>query len=103
MPLDDAIRDSKNGIILALKVTPNAKKPVFPAGYDEWRKAVEIRVKALPEKGEANAEVVELVARFFGMAESAVSIVGGAKSREKSVEILGLEKEKAAQMISAKI
>lgn len=103
MPLTDAIRISKKGIIISLKVTPNTKKPVFPAGYDEWRKAIEIRVKALPEKGEANAEVVELVAQFFSVAESAVSIVVGAKSREKSVEIVGLEKEKAAQMLAAKI
>ncbi|MDD5503374.1 MAG: DUF167 domain-containing protein [Candidatus Thermoplasmatota archaeon] len=103
MPLSDAIRTSKNGIVLSLKVTPNAKKPIFPAGYDEWRKAVEIRVKALPEKGEANAEVVELVAQFFGVPESAVSIIGGAKSREKSVEIIGIEKEKALQLLAPKL
>ncbi len=99
MDISDALRASKNGIILSLKVTPNAKKPIFPAGYDSWRKAVEIRVKALPEKGEANAEVVELVAQFFGVPESAVSIIAGAKSRGKSVEILGLNEEAAAQML----
>ena len=103
MSISDAIRTSKSGIVLSLKVTPNAKQPQFPAGYDSWRKAVEIRVKALPEKGEANAEVVELVAQFFGAPESAVSIIAGAKAREKLVEIAGLNKEAAAQMIAAKI
>lgn len=45
------------------------------------------RVKSPPVDGQANAELVKLVAKHFGCAKSAVRIKSGASSRLKKVEV----------------
>lgn len=45
-------------------------------------------VRAVPEKGKANAEMLSLLAEYFAVPKSAVSIVIGKTAREKLVEIL---------------
>ena len=44
-------------------------------------------VCAKPEKGEANAEMIALLAHHFGVVKSMVRIVIGKTAREKLVEI----------------
>ena len=46
-----------------------------------------VRVTAPPADGEANREVIRLLAEAFGVPKSAVVIVAGEKKREKIVEI----------------
>ncbi|GAB4542993.1 MAG: DUF167 domain-containing protein [Parvularculaceae bacterium] len=46
-----------------------------------------VRVTAAPEKGKANSAIVKLVAKAFGVPKSAVRLVGGEKSRIKTIEI----------------
>lgn len=46
-------------------------------------------VRAIPEKGKANAEMHELLADYFRVPTSAVRIVIGKTAREKLVEIIG--------------
>jgi hypothetical protein len=45
------------------------------------------RVKAPPTDGKANAAVIELVARHFGLRKSQVSIKSGASARMKLVTL----------------
>jgi uncharacterized protein (TIGR00251 family) len=45
------------------------------------------RVKAPPVDGKANAAVIELVARHFGLRKSQVSIKSGASARMKLVTL----------------
>lgn len=46
-------------------------------------------VRAIPEKGKANAEMRELLADYFQVSHSAVRIVIGKTAREKLVEVVG--------------
>ncbi len=46
-----------------------------------------IGIAAAPERGRANAELIETVARIAGVARSAVELVAGAKARHKSLRI----------------
>lgn len=46
-----------------------------------------IGVAAAPERGKANAELIETVARMAGVARSAVELVAGATARQKSFRI----------------
>ena len=48
---------------------------------------LEVKVSAPPERGKANERVVELLAKHYGVRESAVRIVRGETSREKIIEI----------------
>lgn len=45
-------------------------------------------VKARPEKGRANAEMIEVLAEHFGVAKSTIAIVIGKTAREKLIEVI---------------
>jgi uncharacterized protein len=70
--------------LLQVRVRPGAREGVLeqqPGG--EWS----ARLKAPPVDGKANAELLELVARRFGVPKSCVSIRRGATGRVKVVQI----------------
>ena len=54
---------------------------------DGWK----VRVAAPPERGAANRAVVELVARTLDVPERAVTLVSGETSRDKIVELSGID------------
>lgn len=53
---------------------------------DAWK----LRVRSAPERGRANAEVVELLASQLGVTPAAVRVVAGHGSRDKVLEVEGL-------------
>ncbi|AKG91972.1 TIGR00251 family protein [Geoglobus ahangari] len=77
------------GARVRVHVTPKSKRSEV-AGYDEWKKAIIVRVRAPPEGGKANREVEQLLSEFFG---TSVEIVSGHRSRDKVVEIKGMSEE----------
>jgi uncharacterized protein (TIGR00251 family) len=81
----DAIKSSNQGVLLCLHVVPGSSEVVFPAGYNQWRKCIEIKVRSEAKDNKANNEVVETVAGFFHMSAKDVNLVSGQKSREKIV------------------
>ncbi len=50
---------------------------------------IKIAVTAPPVDGEANAAVIELVAKRLGVARSAVEVIAGASSRRKTLRVTG--------------
>jgi uncharacterized protein len=46
-----------------------------------------VGIKSAPDRGKANAELVETLARIAGVARSAVGLIAGASARQKSVRI----------------
>ncbi len=81
----DAIKSSKQGVILCLHVVPGSSQVVFPAGYNQWRKCIEIKVCSAAKENKANNEVIEVVAKFFRISEKDVILMSGQKSREKTI------------------
>ena len=70
---------------ISVTVKPNSKKEgVVPLGEG----AFTVRVAAPPVEGKANARVIELLARHFGVPKSRVSIARGALGKRKIVEIV---------------
>lgn len=47
-----------------------------------------IYLRAKPHDGEANAALVKVLSKYFGVAKSRITIIGGQKSRQKLIEIL---------------
>jgi len=82
---------SAAGVRLRLKVAPKARRNEIGGWLDEpdGAKALKIAVTAAPEDGKANAAVIALLAREWGVAKSAISVVAGATDRRKIVEIRG--------------
>jgi uncharacterized protein YggU (UPF0235/DUF167 family) len=71
-------------VILQVRVKPNARdRSLAQADDGTWS----ARVKALPEDGKANAELITLVATHFGCAKSAIRIKVGGGGRLKLVEV----------------
>lgn len=77
---------------LAIRVQPRAKRTEV-AG--ERAGAVVIRVGTPPLEGRANDAVCRLIAQRLGVPRSAVSVVRGARARDKVVRIEGLSADEA--------
>jgi uncharacterized protein (TIGR00251 family) len=85
-------------IRLNLRVSPGAgRSAVIGRHGDAWK----LRVAAVPERGRANASVVELLATSLELRKPDVRIVGGAVSRDKVVEIVGLTLEETEQRLAS--
>ena len=61
--------------------------------------ALEVRVTAPPTEGRANEALCRLVARKLRVAPSRVSILRGARSRDKVVQVDGLTSEEIAEAL----
>ncbi|MBK9136082.1 MAG: DUF167 domain-containing protein [Betaproteobacteria bacterium] len=70
--------------VIQVKVRPNARASSLEQQADGTYLA---QLKAPPVDGKANAELVALVARRFGVAKAAVSIKAGAGGRMKLVSV----------------
>jgi len=71
----------------AVRVQPRSSR----AGVDGVHgDALRVRVNAPPVEGAANEAVVEVLAKALGVAKRAVTIVSGATSRSKVVEVRGV-------------
>lgn len=70
--------------VIQVKVKPGARTRALVQAEDGSYVA---QLKSPPVDGKANAELIELVARHFGCAKSAVRIEGGAASRVKRIRI----------------
>jgi hypothetical protein len=78
-------------VLLAVRLTPNGGRDAIEgvetdAAGEQFLKA---RVRAVPEDGKANKALIELVARHFGVAKSAVRLISGETSRKKILRIEG--------------
>jgi uncharacterized protein len=77
------------GSRIAIRVTPRSAKP----GIGDWKRDpagrpfLDIRVAAAPTDGDANAEVVKVVAKALGLAKTSVRIVSGHAARLKLLAV----------------
>jgi len=69
---------------LNVKVQPRSSAP----GVDKIGEIdLKVRVKAAPDKGRANAEVIELLSEYFHVPRSRITIARGQTSRNKLIII----------------
>lgn len=73
-------------IVLAIHAQPGAKRTEVSGLHGD---ALKVRVAAPALEDRANEALVEFLARRFGVARRDVTLVSGAKSREKRFEIRG--------------
>ena len=87
----------KNGnVFIALRVQPKASRESICMEADG---RVRVTLTAPPVEGEANKALIVFLAKKLGLPKSAITIVGGLKSREKRVEIQGLGLQKVRQLM----
>ena len=86
------IREMGEGALLDLHVHAGSRVArIEPPG--EWRDRLTVRVKAQARKGQANAEVLRLLAQELAVKPQLLEMVGGASSADKSIGVSGVRPE----------
>jgi len=70
---------------IQVRVKPNSKSEEVNQDGD----SLVVRVKAPPREGKANQAVIRVLAKHFGVPQSRVKILAGARSKDKFIEIVG--------------
>ena len=89
--------DEKDGAaIFSVRVAPRASRSEVVGIYDG---ALKVRIASPPVDGAANAELIRLLAKKFGVAKTDVEIVSGETSKNKRVRIANLSASKFQELI----
>ena len=94
--IDRVMSETPTGIILNIKVFPNAGKNEI---CDIQGDFLRIRIASAPLKGKANKECMKLLAAFFRIKKSQVIFQRGETSRLKQVLLEGLSREKVLKRL----
>jgi len=82
---------------IAVRVQPGAARNEV-AGW-EADGTLRVRLTAPPVEGRANRALVEFLAEALGLRRAAISLIRGASSRHKLVEVEGLEATEIRQRL----
>jgi uncharacterized protein (TIGR00251 family) len=79
-----------DGVVIHARVTPKSSGDEI-VGIERTADglALQIRVRALPDKGQANNAVIALLAKWLGEAKSRFKVTTGTKARIKQVFVEG--------------
>ncbi len=84
------IKEVKDGIVISVKVQPNASKDMVVGEHADQLK---IAVTVAPEKGKANKAVIKVLAKWLGVKNSDIQIISGETSRDKKVFIRNINEQ----------
>lgn len=87
-------------MIITVKITPNSRMNRV-VGFEE--DILKIKIKAPPEKGKANKELINFLAKKLKIAKSSIKILTGQTSRLKKLKIEGMSIKNFTQLIVNKI
>ena len=82
---------------LKLRVTPKSRADEIVGMRDDG--ALHVRVSAAPEGGKANRAVIRLLREKLGLPGGAVRLKAGASSRDKWVELDGIDAAELARRL----
>lgn len=77
-------------MLLPVKIIPKSAKNELVGWEND---ALKIRLRAVPEKGEANEALIEFLSNLLGISKSRIIIVRGHQARHKQVELIDFSKE----------
>jgi uncharacterized protein (TIGR00251 family) len=79
-----------DGVTVRVRVTPRSSRDeIEGVATTAQGAALKVRVRAVPDKGAANAAVAEILADWLGVPKSTVTLVSGMTARIKGVAIAG--------------
>lgn len=78
-------------MLAAVKVAPKARHTAVEDSGEEPDGTIFMRVAvtAAPDGGKANAAVIKLLAKAWGVAKSHISVASGATARRKTLHVAG--------------
>ena len=94
------IRQTKDGVTLAVRAQPGAKKTAVVGVRGEGAAAqVKIAVQAPPIEGRANEALVNFLAATFGIPRATVELLSGQLSRSKVFLLRSVTEEQAKALL----
>jgi len=91
------LRATAEGVTLAVRAQPGAKKTAINGTYGDGANAqLKIAVHAPPIEGRANEALIAFLAETFGIPKSAVRVLSGELSRSKVFLLRGATITRAA-------
>lgn len=98
------LRAARDGVMLAVRVQPGAKRSAMAGVYGEGVQArLKVTVRAPAVEGLANRALLAFLAESFGVRTSAIDLVSGAKSRSKAFLLRGVSLAQAEAIVKAKL
>ena len=91
------IHSTTGGIILDVRVIPRAARSGLAGTRGD---ALLVRLNAPPVEGAANSELIAVIAAALDVPRRDVSIVGGARARQKRVLVAGVDAATATKRLS---
>jgi uncharacterized protein (TIGR00251 family) len=82
--------EKDNALIFTVRLVPRASTSEIVGEHDG---ALKVRIASPPVDGAANAELIKVLAKHFGISKSEVEIIGGQTSKMKQVKISGVDRE----------
>lgn len=83
------IKETKDGILFSIKISPNASKNEIIKTDD----GLKVKITAQPIDGKANKALIEFLSKQLKIAKSNFEIVKGQTSKEKTVLLKTFDKE----------
>ncbi|MBR1424017.1 YggU family protein [bacterium] len=84
------IKETKDGVIVNIKISPNAKKNEIIKSSSETK----IKITAQPIDGKANKAIVEFLSKEFKIPKTSIVILKGETSKEKTILFKTSDNEK---------
>ncbi len=78
---------TKDGILIKVRVLPRSSRK----GVEVEGDGIKVRLTAPPVEGAANEQLVEVLSETFGIRKSSFRIVRGQASRNKVIEVKGVQ------------
>ncbi len=87
---------SSNDLMLNVRVGPRSSRAGISGSYGD---GIKVNLKSPPVEGRANRELIEILAKEYGIPKRDIDIVSGMSSKNKVVRLKGakLQKDKEAQ------
>jgi uncharacterized protein (TIGR00251 family) len=85
------LRATKDGVTLAVRAQPGAKKTAIAGVYGEGSRAqLKIAVQAPPIEGRANEALIAFLAHALSVPKSSIKLISGESSRSKVFLLRGV-------------
>lgn len=81
------MKNNTNHLIINIKVEPRSSKSGIAGPYGD---ALKVKLTSPPVEGRANKELVEVLAKEFGIRKKDVEIISGQSSKNKIVKLIGV-------------
>ncbi len=94
---DFVVRQDDRGITFDILVSPRASRSRLGPVH---RDRLKVAVTAPPVDGEANAAVIELVARALQVGRGDVEVIVGEASRRKTLRVRGIDRARLDQAVA---